>query len=68
MAVDRVAVQGGLLDGSRLVVRDDLVTEEVEVDPLFRASSFGQAQYRAIKVACCDQVIYGKGDVEGTKL
>jgi len=45
-------------------VGDDLVAEEVEVDPLVRAAAFGTAERGAVEVACGIEVVDGEGDVE----
>lgn len=64
MAID------GIFDRNRLCrgieMRDDLVPEQVEVDPLSGASPFGTAQYTAIKGARRRQIVNGKGQVKGS--
>jgi hypothetical protein len=41
-----------LLDFFRGEMGDDLMTEQVEIDPLFTGPSFGAAQHCAVKVPC----------------
>ena len=60
-------VMGLLIRGLRFVVRDDLVAEEVEVDPGIGAAAFSAAENRAVKVTGSGQVVYGEGDVEGAQ-
>jgi hypothetical protein len=48
-------------------VRDDLVTEEIEVDPLFGAAAFGATEHRAVEMARSLEIIDGERNVEGTK-
>ena len=48
----------------RLVMRDDLVAEEVEVDPLLRAAALGTAEDGAVEVARGGEIVDGKGVVE----
>jgi hypothetical protein len=50
-----------------LVVGDDLVAEEVEVDPVVGAAALGTAQDGAVEVAGGGEIVNGKGDVEGSK-
>jgi hypothetical protein len=44
---------------------DDLVTEQVEIDPVAAAAPFGTPEYLTIKMAGFAQVIDGKGNVKG---
>ena len=68
---DFVSVHGiVVLDGrasARLVVRNDLVTEEVEVDPLRGATAFRTAKGGAVKMARGGEIVDGEGDVERGK-
>jgi hypothetical protein len=65
---DVVAVDGIVMRlvavGGRLEVRDDLVAEEIEVDPLCGAAAFGAAEGGSIECAGGVEVINGKGDVK----
>jgi hypothetical protein len=45
-------------------MRYDLVTEEIEVDPLVAAASFGAAEQAAIERARFGQIANRKGEVE----
>lgn len=68
VAVDGVGVGLGSGGVGGLVVRDDLVAEEVEVDPGVGAAAFGAAEDGAVEVAGGGEVVDGESDVEGTKL
>ena len=63
----------GLLWGSAgaggfgFVVGDDLVAEEVEVDPVVGAAALRAAQDGAVKVAGGGEIVDGEGDVEGAE-
>ena len=46
---------------------DDLVAEEVEVDPVVGAAALRAAQNGAVKVACGGEVVDGEGDVKGAE-
>ena len=52
---------------SRLQMRDDLVSEEVEVDPLCGTTSFRTAECPTVKCARGIQVIHGKGNMKRGK-
>ena len=54
VAVDRIAVTVVAAAGCRgwLEMRDDLMAEEIEVDPLFCASALWAAENGPIKMAC----------------
>ena len=65
MAVDRVAVRGVFLCSSGFVMSNDLVAEEIEVDPVFGASPFGKTENSPVKVTCFFEIIDRKGDVKG---
>lgn len=59
-----------VLDGrasARFVVRNDLVTEEVKVDPLRGAATFRAAKGGAVKMARSDEIVDGEGNVEWGK-
>jgi len=63
MAIDRVMV----LDrraGAGLVVGDDLMAEEIEVDPLGGAAALRAAKSLAVEGAGGGEVVDGEGDVE----
>jgi len=66
---DGVAVDGVVVFcrffGAGLEVGDDLVAEEVEVDPFGAAAAFGAAEGLAVEVAGCGEIVDGEGDVEG---
>ena len=62
MAIHRIMVRGVR---SRRQMRDDLMAEEVEVDPLVSGASFGAAESLAIEGASGVEVIDRKGNVEG---
>ena len=53
--------------GFGLQVGDDLMAEEVEVDPVVGAAALRAAQNGAVKVAGGGEVVDGEGDVEGSK-
>ena len=44
---------------------DDLVAEEIEVDPFIRAAAFGAAEQAAVEVARGGEIVDRKGEVEG---
>lgn len=67
VAVDCVAVRVGEVGGAGFEVGDDLVAEEVEVDPMPGAAALGAAEDGAVEVAGGCEVVDGEGDVEGTK-
>ena len=46
---------------------DDLMAEEVEVDPVVGAAALRAAQDGAVKVACGGEIVNGEGDVEGAQ-
>jgi hypothetical protein len=45
-------------------MRDDLVPEEVEVDPIVRGAALPASQEAAIEGACLDEVADGEGEVK----
>ncbi len=50
-------------------VGDDLMAEQVEIDPFaLRRAPFGASQHLAVEPLCGVQVVDGKGDVEGRQL
>jgi hypothetical protein len=49
------------------VVGDDLVAEEVEVDPVFGAPAFGKTQNGAVEVPSGREIVDGKGEVKGAQ-
>ena len=63
VAVDGVVV-GGAVGGGGLEVRDDLVAEEIEVDPLRGAAALGTAQGGSVEGASGVEVVNRKGDVK----
>jgi len=48
-------------------MRDDLMPEEIEVDPLFGAATLGTTENRAVKSSRCFEVVDREGDVERTQ-
>jgi len=63
VAIDRIMV----LDrraGAGLVVGDDLMAEEIEVDPLGGAAALRTAKSLAVEGAGGGEVVDGEGDVE----
>ena len=70
VAVDRVAVARSPVAPCRvrLVVRDDLMSEEIEVDPMLRAAPLGAPENGAVEVARSLDVVHGKGDVKRAQL
>ena len=69
MLVDRVAVarDAAVCAEVRVQVGDDLVAEEVEVDPGFAAAAFGEAEFRAVEFAGFGDVADLEGEVEGSE-
>jgi hypothetical protein len=67
VAIDGIAVRVFGDCGSGLEVGDDLVAEEVEVDPVIGAAAFGTAENLAIKEAGGGEIVDGKGDVKGAE-
>ena len=63
MAIDRIGRDE--FGGGRNKVGDDLVAEEVKVDPLAGRTAFGTPQHAAVKGAGGVQIIDRKGDVKG---
>jgi hypothetical protein len=47
---------------------DDLVTVEVEIDPMFGASALGAAEQIAIEAARGVEVVDRKGEMEGWRV
>ncbi len=69
MAVDRVRDGVGVrCVHAGLQVGDDLVAEQVEVDPFRRAAPLRAAEQPAIEAPRRGEIVDGKGDVEGAKL
>ncbi len=65
MAIDRVLDRDRL--GRRIEMRDDLMPEQVEVDPVIARPPLGTAQHLAIEMAGGGQVVDRKGKVERTQ-
>jgi hypothetical protein len=63
VAVHRVVV-GVVFARLRLQMRDDLVTEEVEVDPLSRTTALATTQRCAVEAASGVKIIDGEGDMK----
>jgi predicted regulator of amino acid metabolism with ACT domain len=66
MAIDRV-VMWIAAAGIRLQMGDDLMAEEIEVDPLRRAAAFGAAERRSVKMPGGSKVVNRKSDMKGSK-
>ena len=64
MSINRIRMHG--LSRTWLQVSHNLVPEEVEVNPLLRASSFRAAKHAAIKAACLSQVVNRKRKMKRT--
>ncbi len=64
VAVDRVEGLGLRCDRPRREVGDDLVAEEVEVDPLLAAAPFGAADHARPEDARGVEVVDREGEVE----
>jgi len=62
VAVDRVVVTGS--GHARLHMRDDLVAEEIVVDPAVRRAALREAENHAIKVSRGLKIVDRKGDME----
>ena len=58
-------VGGGRIHRARHEVGRELVTVEVEVDPLGRAARLAAAQQADVEAARALQVVHGEGQVEG---
>jgi hypothetical protein len=65
VAIDGIVVGVGFCGG--LQVGDDLVAEEIEVDPLGGAAAFGTAQSCSVEGAGGFEVVDGKGNVKGSE-
>ena len=63
MTVDRVGGRDRLRGGVK--VRDDLMAEQVEVDPLRRRAPLGAAEQRALNAARGGKVVDREGEMEG---
>lgn len=65
VAVHRVAAGVALGVGLRVLVDDQLVAEEVEVDPVLGGAAFAQAEDFAVEAPGGRQVVDRDGEVEG---
>jgi hypothetical protein len=67
MAVDWIGVGGIAMArcGGGFEMRDDLVTVEIEVDPVVGAAAFGAGEDGAVEVARGVEVVDWEGDVKG---
>ena len=63
MAVDRIGVPARR--HRRVEMGDDLVAEEIEVDPFVRASPLRAAEQAAVEGARGLEIVDRKGEVEG---
>ena len=66
VSINCVAVRV-LLPGAGFVMSDDLVSEEIEVDPVFGAPALRQTENGAVEVASGLEIVDGKGDMEGSQ-
>jgi hypothetical protein len=66
MAVDRILHRDRLCGGVEM--RDDLMPEQVEVDPVIARTPLGTAKNLAIEMAGGGQVVDRKGEVEGRRV
>ncbi len=65
MAVHSVGMRLFLARGDGVLVNHQLMTEEIEVDPMLAAAAFGAAEHLAIETPGGGQVMHGDGEVEG---
>jgi len=63
--IDGIRVR--LLRTCRLVVRDNLVAEEIEVDPLLRTAAFGTPQHSAVKMTGRVEIVDGESKMKRSK-
>lgn len=68
VTVDGVMVQIAGVCGFGFQVDNELVAEEIKIDPLVGAPAFFTAEYIAIECAGFNEVIDGNGDVKGSDL
>jgi hypothetical protein len=68
VAINSVAVELSPVAGRSawFVVRDDLMTKEIEIDPVFRATALWTPENRAVEVPRCIEVVNRKGDMKRT--
>jgi hypothetical protein len=66
MAIDRVRHRDRLRRGVEMC--DDLMTEQVEIDPGLGAAPLGAAQHATVKGTRGGDVVDGKGEVERAEL
>ena len=64
VSVDGVVMNTLRTRCTRLQVRDDLVTEEVEVDPMLRTAAFGAAEQTTIESTRRSEIVDRKCDVK----
>jgi hypothetical protein len=65
LAIDGVRQSSAL--GVRREMGDDLMTIEIEIDPVVGAPPFGAAEQLAVEAARSGKIVDGKGEVEGRK-
>jgi hypothetical protein len=63
--VDSVRVR--LLPARGFLVRDKLVTEEVEVDPVVRTAALGTPQHGAVKMTRRVEIVDGESKMKRSK-
>ena len=64
VAINGIAVIRVIYCGPGFVMSDDLMAEEVKVDPVFRAAALRQTENRAVKMACSLEIVDGEGKVK----
>jgi hypothetical protein len=62
IGVDFVAVPHARFFGREM--RDDLMPEQIKIDPRVRASAFFAAQYFAVKISRFFQILHGKSQMK----
>jgi len=68
VAIDGVVVEAFFFGRFWLEMDDELMAEQIEVNPLVAASAFFAAQYIPIKSPGLDEIINGNSDVERSDL
>jgi hypothetical protein len=63
LTVDLIAVIVGFFFWRE--VSDQLVTKQVEIDPLVISAAFGATEYGTVKMAGGFEVVHGNGEVKG---
>ena len=68
MAVDGVVVAVRRRLGAGLMVRDDLVPEQIEVDPLVGTAALRAAEHRAVELPRGGEIVDREGDMKRREL